>query len=77
MYSAGLYSSYPSTGPRTHEECPKKFSWRISKKVYLPVSKFSNRMITSGLNNGRLNTSDVNMSTPPKYCGNFYYSFTH
>ena len=29
------------------------FSWLISKKVSSPVSKFSNRIIRSGLNNGR------------------------
>ena len=32
---------------------PEKFPWILSIKVYLLVSKFSNRMIISGLNNGR------------------------
>ena len=37
----------------------------ISKKLYLPVSKFSNGIITSVLNNGRSKAGAVNMSTPP------------
>ena len=37
----------------------------MSKKVYPPAYKFSNGMMTSGLNNGRLKTGVFNISTPP------------
>ena len=42
-----------------------RFPSLIFKRVYLPFSKFSNRMITSELNNGRSKTDVVLMSTPP------------
>ena len=35
----------------------------LAYKVYLPVSKLSNRMVISGLSNGQSKTSVVNMST--------------
>ena len=40
------------------------FPWLTFEKVYLPVSKLSGRMTTSGLNNGRSKIGVVNMSTP-------------
>ena len=58
----------------------------ISVKVYLPVDKLSNRIITSGLNIGRSKTFVVNMSTLPSRnetellsvsfpnCGRFIFS---
>ena len=63
MHSCKLFGNYS----RNHE-CKKDFknvSWLISEKVYLPLCKFSNRMMTSGLNNGQSKTGVVNMSTPP------------
>ena len=64
IYSCELFGIYP----RTHErkrDLKKVFSWIISKKVYPPPCEFSNRMMASGLNNGRLKTGVVNMSTAP------------
>ena len=51
------------------EILPKFFSWLISRKVYLPVSKFSSRLIKSEINNGRSKAGVVNMSTPLNLVG--------
>ena len=39
------------------------FAWLIFKIFHLPVYKFSNRMISSGLNNGRSKTGAVNVQS--------------
>ena len=55
------YKSFP-TYPHNHKhenDFKKKFSLAT-------VSKFSIRMMTSELNNGRSKTGVVNMSTPPQ-----------
>ena len=41
------------------------FAWLIFKMVHLPASKFSNRMITPGLNGARSKTGVVSMFPPP------------
>ena len=53
-----------TTVTRINERFPKTFLL-ISKKVYLHVSKFSNRMVISKLSDRRSKTGIVNMSTPP------------
>ena len=63
MHSTKLFRTYP----RNHEHkrnFRKEFPWLISKNVYLSLCKFSNRTLISGLNNGRLKTGVVNLSTP-------------
>ena len=58
MHSCDLFGIYSGN-------CEKKFFFSfIFEKLYLPVSKLSNRLKTSGLNNGRSKTGVVNMSTP-------------
>ena len=42
----------------------KEIPWLVSKKDYQLESKFSDRTITSELNNVRSTTGVVNMSTP-------------
>ena len=42
----------------------KTFPWLISEKVYLPLCRFSNRMMTPRLKNGRSKTSVVNILLP-------------
>ena len=43
--------------------------------VHLTACKFSNRVITFGLNNGRSKTVVVNISTPLKTFKTFYQSY--
>ena len=50
MYSCRLCGSYPRNNE--HTENLKKIA-NISKNVYLPVSNFSNGIITSGLKDRR------------------------
>ena len=57
MYIYKLCGSYPRNYIHT-----KDFQ-KLPKMVYLPVFKFSNRMITSELNNAQ-SIGVVNMSTP-------------
>ena len=51
MYICRFCGSYPRN--HKHKENFKKIPWLISKNVYRPVPKFSNRIITSGLNDQR------------------------
>ena len=62
MYSCKVFGRYLIT-TNTREISKTIFPWFIFLKVYLSVSKFSNRMITPGLNNGRSETGDFNIST--------------
>ena len=64
MHSCELFGTYS----RDHErkrDFQKNFPWEIFEKIFLPLCKFSNRMMTSGLNNGRSEIGIVNMSTLP------------
>ena len=63
MYTCKLFGVYPRN-PRIYEGFPKKVFFSYFKKVYIPLSKFSNRIIISGLNNGRSKIGVVSMSTP-------------
>ena len=69
MHKCKSSSSYPRNQERTGD-FQNEFSWLMFKAVCLPVYKFFNGMIASGLNNGRSKTDVINMSTPPKegYC---------
>ena len=55
MHSCKFSGNYPRN---------QKLMRNFNKKITWLVSEFSNRMMTSGLNNGRLKTGVVNMSTP-------------
>ena len=60
MYSCKIFGSYP----RHHEHAKDFFcSSLMFKKVYLPVFKFSNRLVTSGLSNEQSKTGVVIIST--------------
>ena len=61
MCGCKLFGSYPCD----HEH-KRDFQKMFPKlKVYLSLSKFSNGMIKSGLNNGLAKSGVVNMSTQP------------
>ena len=65
MYMCKYFGSYPRNFEHK-KDFQKYFSSLIFETVYLPVAKFSNGIITSGLNNGRSKTNVVNMFTLPK-----------
>ena len=50
MHKCKLFGMYPHNHERKRD-FQKIFLWLISKKVYLLLCKFSNRMMTSGVNN--------------------------
>ena len=52
MYICRLFGSQYPCNHEHARDFQTIFSSLISKNVYLPVSKFSNTIITSGLNNG-------------------------
>ena len=58
-----LYDGYPRYHQHTND-FQNIFPRLIFNIFHLPVFKFSNRMITFGLNNGRSKTGVVNMFTP-------------
>ena len=47
-----------------HKRLLKHFPWLTSEKVYLPLYRLSNTVITCGLNNAGSKNGVVNMSTP-------------
>ena len=57
MHSCRFCSSHSRNNERT--ENFKKILWLISKNVHLPVLKFSNRIITSRLNDQQYETGRV------------------
>ena len=48
----------------------------ISETVHIPVAKFSNRMMTSGLDNERSKTGVINRSTSLNAVKSIYYPST-
>ena len=59
IYSCKLFGTYPCSHKQT-KDFQKVFPWPLYEKVSLLVCKFSNRRITSGLNNGCSKTGVVN-----------------
>ena len=63
MYNGKFCGSYLRNHEHTkdfQEKCP----CLTFEKVYLPVSRFGNKMITARLNDARPKTGVVSMSTP-------------
>ena len=65
MHTCKLHDIY-SRNHKRKRNFQNKIPWLIFKRVYLYLCKFSSRMMTPGLNNGRSNTGVVNMSAPPQ-----------